>query len=58
MKKSYLIEFTYSNGSKEEVTLTTDNIKWSIEQYCRNRSVINHQILEEGTSSSKQMLFG
>lgn len=58
MKKKYLVEFTYNNGDKEEVTLTTDNIKWSIEQYTRNRHIINHQILEEGNSSSKQMLFG
>lgn len=58
MKKKYLVEFTYNNGEKEEVTLTTDNIKWSIEQYTRNRHIINHQILEEGNSSSKQMLFG
>lgn len=58
MKKKYLVEFTYNNGEKEEVTLTTDNIKWSIEQYCRNRHIINHEILEEGNSSTKQMLFG
>lgn len=58
MKKKYLVEFTYDNGKKEEVELTTDNIEWSIEQYSRNRHIINHQILEEGTSSTKQMLFG
>lgn len=57
MKKKYLVEFTYHNGDKEEVTLTTDNIVWSIEQYMRNRHIINHEILEEGNSSSKQMLF-
>jgi hypothetical protein len=57
MKKKYLVEFTYNDGKKEEVELTTDNIKWTIEQYCRNRQIINHQILEEGTSSTKQMLF-
>lgn len=58
MKKKYLVEFTYDSGKKEEVELTTDNIDWSIEQYSRNRHIINHQILEEGTSSTKQMLFG
>lgn len=58
MKKKYLVEFTYDSGKKEEVELTTDNITWTIEQYCRNRHIINHQILEEGTSSTKQMLFG
>lgn len=58
MKKKYLVEFTYDSGKKEEVELITDNIDWSIEQYSRNRHIINHQILEEGTSSTKQMLFG
>ena len=58
MKKKYLVEFTYNNGTKEDVELTTDNIKWSIEQYCRNRHIIDSQILEEGSSNSKQMLFG
>lgn len=57
-KKTYLIEFTYANGQKEEVKLTTDNIEWSIEQYSRNRHIVGHQILNEGNSSSKQMLFG
>lgn len=56
--KTYLVEFTHNNGELEEVTLTTDNIKWSIEQYCRNRPIVKHQILKEGTSNSKQMLFG
>jgi len=53
-----LIEFTYFDGQKEEVSLTTDNIEWSIEQYSRNRKIVGHQILNEGTSNSKQMLFG
>jgi hypothetical protein len=58
MKKKYLIEFTYADGSIEEVELTTDNIKWSIEQYCRNRHITEHKIINEGNSNSKQMLFG
>jgi|GEM_PF-1463185 hypothetical protein len=57
-KKTYLIEFTYFDGQKEEVSLTSDNIEWSIEQYSRNRKIVGHQILNEGTSNSKQMLFG
>lgn len=57
-KKKYLIEFTYSNGDKEDVSFTTDNINWSIEQYSRNRKIIGHQILEEGSNNSKQILFG
>ena len=58
MKKKYLIEFTLANGEIEEVELVTDNIKWSIEQWCRNRHVIDHKILNEGNSNNKQMLFG
>lgn len=56
--KKYLIEFTHSNGEKEIVELTTDRIEWSIQQWCRNRSVVDHKILEEGSSNNKQMLFG
>ena len=58
MKKKYIIEFKYSNGDTEEVTLVTDNIQWSIEQWCRNRSVIDHKILKEQNQNNKQMLFG
>ena len=56
--KTYLVEFTHTDGSIEEVTFTTDRLEWSIEQWCRNRNVINHKVISEGTSNSKQMLFG
>lgn len=56
--KKYLIEFTLADGTKEEVELTTDRIDWSIEQWSRNRRVIDHKIIEEGTSNKKNMLFG
>lgn len=56
--KKYIIEFTLGSGEKEIVELTTDRLDWSIEQWSRNRNVINHQVLEEGTNNSKQMLFG
>jgi hypothetical protein len=58
MKKKYLIEFTYSNGKVEEIELTTDNIEWSIEQWCRNRSIVDHKIINEGNTNRKQMLLG
>lgn len=58
MKKKYLIEFTHSNGQKEEVELVTDRLEWSIEQWSRNRSIVKYEILEEGTNNNKQMLFG
>lgn len=56
--KKYIIEFTHASGEKEIVELTTDRLEWSIEQWKRNRKVIDHQVLEEGSSNSKQMLFG
>lgn len=58
MKKKYLIEFKYANGELEEVELTTDNIEWSIQQWCRNRHVVGHKIINEGNTNNKQMLFG
>ena len=56
--KKYLIEFTLSDGTEEEVELTTDRLEWSIEQWSRNRAVVNHRVIEEGSSNRKQMLFG
>lgn len=56
--KKYIVEFTMVDGSKEEVEFTTDRLQWTIDQWMRNRSVSSHQIIEEGTSNSKQMLFG
>lgn len=58
MKKKYIIEFTHSNGEKEIVELVTDRIEWSIDQWKRNRNVIKHEIIEEGSTNNKQMLFG
>ncbi len=58
MKKKYIIEFTHSNGEVEVVELVTDRIDWSIDQWKRNRDVIKHEIIEEGSTNNKQMLFG
>ena len=56
--KKYIIEFTHSTGEIEKVELTTDRLDWSIEQWKRNRSIVNHEIISEDTNNSKQMLFG
>lgn len=56
--KTYLVEFTHQNGQKEVVEFTTDKIDWSIEQWCRNRIIVDHKIIQEGTTNTKQMLFG
>jgi len=56
--KTYLIEFTHSDGTKEEVELTTDRLEWSIQQWSRNRAIVKHEVISEGSNNSKQMLFG
>jgi len=56
--KKYLIEFTLADGTTEEVELTTDRLEWSIQQWCRNRAVVDHKVLTEGSNNSKSMLFG
>jgi len=56
--KTYIVEFTLTDGTKEEVSFTTDKLEWTIDQWCRNRSVVNHKVLNEGTIDRKQMLLG
>ncbi len=56
--RKYIIEFTHLDGKKEEIELTTDRLEWSIEQWKRNRSIVEHKIIEEGSANSKTMLFG
>lgn len=56
--KKYLIEFTHSNGEVEEVELTTDRLEWSIQQWSRNRAIVNHKVISESSGNSKQMLLG
>lgn len=48
MKKDYIVEFTHNTGGIERVTFHTDDIKWSVKQYCRNRHIVSHRVLEEG----------
>lgn len=58
MKIKYIVEFTHLDGKVESVELVTDNIENSIEQWTRNRAIAKYEILEEGQSNNKQMLFG
>lgn len=55
--KTYLIEFTHSDGTVEEVELKTDRLDWSIDQWSRNRAVLSHKVISENFTSSKKMLF-
>ena len=56
--KTYTIEFTHANGEAEIVEFKTDRLDWTIEQWKRNRHIIKHEIISEGSSNNKQMLFG
>ena len=58
MKKKYIVEFTEINGNSYEFEFLTEDIQKSIREYCRNRSIVEHKILEEDKGSRKQMLFG
>ena len=56
--KKYVVEFTEVSGHTHQFEFVTDNIERSIEQYARNRSIVGHTILSEGSGGKKQMLFG
>ena len=58
MKKKYTVEFTHLDGTVESIELVTEDIQWSVDQWMRNRPVAKYEILEEGQSSNKRMLFG
>ena len=46
-RKTYLIEVMYYDTHNTEViTITTDNAKWSMEQYQRNRKPFDWEILD------------
>jgi hypothetical protein len=56
--KKYIVEFTLLNGKKEEIEFLTDKIDWCIEQFSRNKEVVEYEIINERTLKSKKMLFG
>ena len=46
-RKTYLVEIMYyENHNTEVVTITTDNINWSMNQYQRNRKAFSWEILD------------
>ena len=46
-KKKYLVEITYSeSGDSEAVTLKTDDLAWSMNQYQRNRLPLTWELLD------------
>lgn len=56
--KKYIVEFTLKDGTKEEVEFVTDRLEWSIDQWSRNRYVVDHKVISEGSNNSKQLLYG
>ena len=51
MNKTYEITIKYLDGEIETTTITTDDIKWSIDQYVRNRKAFNNlnvEVKEDG----------
>ena len=46
-KKKHLIEITYhESGNKEVITLNTDDLAWSMNQYQRNRQPFTWELLD------------
>ena len=46
-RKTYLVEIMwYENHNTENITITTDNINWSMTQYQRNRKAFQWEILD------------
>ncbi len=58
MKKEYTVLFKEADGYEYEFKFVTDNIERTIKEYARNRSVVAHEIIQEGSNHKKQMLFG
>ena len=56
--KKYKVKFKEANGEEYVFEFLTDRIDWSIEQYKRNRTIVEHEILKEEVDKSKGMLFG
>ena len=46
-KKKHLIEITYhGSGNQEVITLNTDDLAWSMNQYQRNRQPLTWELLD------------
>ena len=46
-KKEYLVEITYvESGDSEVITLKTDDLAWSMNQYQRNRLPLTWELLD------------
>jgi hypothetical protein len=46
MSKTYEITIKYLDGQIETTTINTNDIKWSLDQFIRNRKVFNELNIE------------
>jgi hypothetical protein len=46
MSKKYEITIKYLDGQVETTTIITDDIKWSLDQFVRNRKLFNELNVE------------
>lgn len=46
----YQIHIKYQNGISEIIDIQTDNLKWSMEQYSRNRDPFEWAVLKESNT--------
>lgn len=56
-KIKYKIDIKYLNGESESTIIETDDIKWSIDQYIRNRKAPSNllvEILQDGKETGKE----
>ena len=58
MKKKYIVEFKEQDGTVYQFEFITADIKKSVIEYSRNRSIVKHKIIKESSRDRKQMLFG
>ena len=43
----YIVEFTYTDGTKEQVEFNTDRgLQWTIDQWSRNRAVVKSELIK------------
>lgn len=57
--KKLIIEFTHNTGETEQVEFTTDrSYEWTVEQWTRNRWVVDHKLISETPVGNNNMLFG
>ena len=56
--KKYTVKFTHLDGREEIVEFVTDKIGKLIQEYCRTRPILEHEVLNENNRPPVQMLFG